>query len=316
MMKKFTKMAAVFLMALFVGLCIGNDGMEAKAAGLTQTDAQKTSLTVTWTADSSAVSYNVYLKEYSSDADYALVGNTPELTYTFNGLKPATKYNVRVISVEADGNEGYLSNTLYDAVTIPDKLIGLKQKMWWYWAKSLDVQWDRQDGASGYEIRLYDNKGKKKKSLSLSSYSSSTSFSIKNNIVYKVQARSYVTFKGQKKYSSWSTIYCLNQPMLKQVKLSGNKLQLKWDKVNGATQYQVYVSAKAKSGYKKVATVSKSKNSCTVKKFSGKKFSSKKKYYVYVEAICNKSNTKNSSGSLYYWNTKQGGGTSALSRKY
>lgn len=316
MMKKFVKTATVFLMALFVGICIDNGGMEVKAAGVTQTDAQKTSITVTWPAEKDTVSYNVYLKEYSGEADYALVGNTTELTYTFTGLKPATQYSVKVKNIEADGSEGYMSNTLLHAVTIPDKLTGLKQKMWWYWAKSLDVQWNRQDAADGYEVRLYDNKNKKKKSLSLSSYSSSTSFSIKNNIVYKVQARSYVNFSGKKYYSSWSTIYCLNQPMLKQVKVSGNKLQLKWDKVAGATQYKVYVSTKAKSGYKKVATVSKSKNSCTVKKFSGKTFSSKKKYYVYVEAICNKGGTKNSSGSLYYWNTKQGGGTGALSRKY
>lgn len=314
MMKRFMKMAAVFFMAFFVGICIGNGGMEAKAAGVTQTDAQKTSLTVTWTARSRAVKYNVYFKEYSSDADYALVGDTTELTYTFTGLKPATKYSIRIMPVEADGEESYSSSV--NAVTIPDKLEGLKQKMWWYWAKSLDVAWEKQDGADGYEVKLYDNKNKLKKNLSLSSYYSSTNFSIKNNIVYKVMARSYVTFNGQKNYSSWSTIYCLNQPMLKQVKLSGNKIQLKWDKVSGATQYKVYVSTKAKSGYKNVATVKKSKNTCTVKKLSGKKLSSKKKYYVYVEAICNKSGTKNSSGSLYYWNTKKGGGTDALSRKY
>lgn len=47
MMKKFLKTSALFLMVLFVGICIGTGTMEAKAAVVTQTDAQKTSVTVT-----------------------------------------------------------------------------------------------------------------------------------------------------------------------------------------------------------------------------------------------------------------------------
>lgn len=307
MMKKFTKMAAVFLMALFVSLCIGNSGIEAKAAGtITQTDAQKKSITVTWTADDGVESYNVYYKDYdNSSADYKLAGNTRGLTYTIEGLKPAKKYYVKVQSVK-DGKETYTYYGIFNAVTIPDKLTGLKQERWWHFIKKLDVKWDKQSAASGYEVRLYDNNGKKKKSLSLSG--SSTSFNIKNNIVYKVQARSYVKFNGKKKYSSWATIYCLDQPMLSKVKINKDKLELKWPKVAGATEYKVYVSTKQHSGYKKVATVSKNKNSCTVKKLNGKKFSSKKTYYVYVEAVCNKGKTKNTSGCVYCWSTKIGGG--------
>lgn len=302
MMKKFMKMAAVFLTAFFVGICTGKGGVDAKAA-VTQADAQKTSLTVTWTAERDAVSYNVYVKEYSGNEDFVLAGSTGELTYTLAGLKPSTKYSVNVKAVKADGTESY-GSTLYGAVTLPDKLTGLKQERWYYWIAKLDVKWDKQSAAEGYEVKLYDNKNKLKKSLNTTL--SSAGFTIKNNVVYKVKVRCYMTYNGKKQYSSWSTIYCLNQPMLKQIKLSGNNLQLKWDKVAGATQYKVYVSTKARSGYKKVATVSKSKNSCTVKKLGSKKLSSKKKYYVYVEAVCNKDGTKNSSGFLYYWDTKMG----------
>ena len=169
--------------------------------------------------------------------------------------------------------------------------------------------------ADGFEVKLFDNKGKLKKTNKVGGYSSRTNFSVKNNVVYKVRARSFTTFNGKKYYSSWGTIYCLNQPMLSKVKVSGNKLELKWKKTNGATQYKVYVSTKMKNGYKKVATVSKNKSSCTVKKFNGKKFSSKKTYYVYVEAICNKGGTKNTSSSLYCWNTKRGGGDSSWNHR-
>lgn len=312
MMKKFLKMSALFLLTLMVFVCIDKGGVEAKAS-VTQADAQKTSVTVTWTEERDAVSYNVYLKEYGQE-DFALVGNTPELSYTLTGLKPATKYVVKAAPVKADGTEGY-GSTNYDVVTIPDKMTGFKQERWWYFNKEVNVKWDKQTGASGYEIKFYDNKGKLKKTSKEGRYSTSTTFPVKNNVVYKARARSFTTFNGKNYYSSWATIYCLNQPMISKVKVSGNKLEVKWKKTNGATQYKVYVSTKMKTGYKKVATVSKSKGSCTVKKFNKKKISPKKTYYVYVEAICNKGGTKNTSGSLYCWNTKRGGGDYSWSHR-
>lgn len=311
-MKKFLKTAAIFLMTLFIGVCIGKGGVEAKAA-VSQTDAQKTTATVTWTAERNAVSYNVYLKEYGQE-EFVFVANTPELSYTLTGLKPATKYVVKAAAVKADGTEEY-GSTNYNVVTIPDKMMGFKQERWWYFNKDVNVTWDKQTGADGYEVKLYDNKGKLKKTNKENGYSTSTKFPVKNNVVYKVRARSFTTFNGKDYYSSWATIYCLNQPMISKVKVSGNKLEVKWKKTNGATQYKVYVSTKMKTGYKKVATVSKSKDSCTVKKFNKKKFSSKKTYYVYVEAICDKGGTKNTSGSLYCWNTKRGGGDYSWSHR-
>lgn len=312
MMKKFLKTAAIFLMTLFIGVCIGKGGVEAKAA-VSQTDAQKTTATVTWTAERNAVSYNVYLKEYGQE-EFVFVENTPELSYTLTGLKPATKYVVKAAAVKADGTEEY-GSTNYNVVTIPDKMMGFKQERWWYLNKNVNVTWDKQTGVDGYEVELYDNKGKLKKTNKENGYSTSTTFPVKNNVVYKARARSFTTFNGNNYYSSWETIYCLNQPMISKVKVSGNKLEVKWKKTNGATQYKVYVSTKMKTGYKKVATVNKSKDSCTVKKFNKKKFSSKKTYYVYVEAICNKGGTKNTSGSLYCWNTKRGGGDYSWSHR-
>lgn len=92
--------------------------------------------------------------------------------------------------------------------------------------------------------------------------------------VYSVKARSFMTYNGQKYYSDWANIYCLNQARIKKVKVSGSKLNVNWGKIAGATGYRIYVSTKKGSGFKKVATVSKNKSS------------------------------KNSSGALYYWNTK------------
>ena len=309
-LSNFKKSIAVFALVLFAGIMLGTGNTTVDAAtlysvtSLKQTAADKTSVTVSFQAAEGATSYNVYYKEYGTD-DYISAGNTTDTTYTITGLKSGVNYVVKICST--NGIEESYGSTNYNIVTLPDKLTGLHQKYWWYFAKSLDVAWDEQSGADGYEVILLDDKGKKVTSQTLSGYSATTSFSKMKDKVYTVKVRSFLTFNGQKYYSSYASIRCLNQARITNIKVSGSKLTLKWGKVSGATGYQIYVSTNQKKGYKKVATVNSKKNSCTVKKFKGKKFSSKKTYYVYVKTVCNKGKSKNTSGALYYWNSKTGG---------
>ena len=309
--KNFTKSIAVFAMVLIASICMGAGSTKVQAANvgyissLQQTGADKHSVTVTWTPVSDATSYNVYYRDYSTgyDAEFVFVESTVDTSYTMTGLDDGSEYDIKVAPVNATG-EGY-GKTCYDTVTLPDSLSYLKQTKWWYIIHKLDVEWEEQSGVDGYEVVLYDNNGKKVSKQKIErSYSNYASFSNMKDKVYTVKARSYKTWNGKKYYSSWSKIYCLNQARVTKASVSGNKMTVKWGKVAGATSYEVYVSTKPKSGYKKVATVSKSKNSCTIKKFKGKKISSKRTYYVYVKTICKKGKTKNTSGALYYWNTK------------
>lgn len=305
----FKKSIAVFALVLFSGILLGTGNTKVEAASvsaissLQQTAADKTSATISFQPSEDAASYNIFYKEYGAD-DFVLAGNTTSTTYTLTGLKPATNYSVKVTAVNgADESYGV---TDYDVVTLPDQMTGLHQERWYYFIKELNVAWDRQSAADGYEVTLLDDKGKKVKSLTLSGYSSSISFSKMKDKVYTVKARSFMTYNGQKYYSSYASIRCLNQARITKIKVNGSKLKLKWGKISGATGYQIYVSTNPKKGYKKVATVSNKKNSCTIKKFKGKKFSSKKTYYVYVKTVCNKGKFKNTSGALYYWNSKTG----------
>lgn len=310
-LSKFTKSIALFAMVLLTAVLVGTPDTKVQAASigsvysLQQTGADKNSLTVSFDAAENAVSYNVYYQEYASEGDYILAGNTTATSYTLTGLKSATKYYVKVVGT--DGIEEGYGRTLYDAVTLPDKMSGLKQEKWWYYIHVLDVTWDRQSAADGFEVTLYDDKGKKVKTQNLGGHSNSASFRKMKDKVYTVKARSYMTYNGQKYYSSYASISCLNQARVTKAKVKGSKLTVSWGKISGATGYQIYVSTKPTSGYKKIATISKKKNSCTIKKLSGKKISSKKTYYVYVKTVCNKGKLKNTSGALYYWNTSNSG---------
>jgi lysozyme len=77
---------------------------------------------------------------------------------------------------------------------------------------------------------------------------------------------------------------------IKSVKKSGkNGIKITWNKVSGISNYQIYMSTKSKSGFKKIATVSASKTSYTKTKL--KKC---KRYYFKIRTA------KKVSGAYYY----------------
>lgn len=189
--------------------------------------------------------------------------------------------------------------------TLPAKVSGVNQTKWWYYAKSVDFAWTDQPVAD-YEYVIRNNKNKivsKNTSLGNSGYLSKVS----NTMVYNVQVRGYITVNGQKYYDKWSDkAYLFTQPMVKKASVSGSKLKITWSKVSGVTGYDVYVSAKEKSGYKKVKSLSSSKSSVTVSKLGGKKFSSKKTYYIYIVGKKKVGKTTYTSGRHYSYKLKKG----------
>ena len=77
---------------------------------------------------------------------------------------------------------------------------------------------------------------------------------------------------------------------IKSVKKSGkNGIKVTWNKVSGISNYQIYMSTKSKSGFKKIATVSASKTSYTKTKLK-----KGKRYYFKIRTA------KKVSGAYYY----------------
>ena len=281
---------AVFIMAMAFVVT----GTTAQAA-VNQTAQTQTSITVDWST--SAKEYaTAYYVGYSEDmsaartmAESKTITLAPTVTsYTITGLKPGTKYYVYVYatySYSASGNQYTNSiGSSYDSVTLPAKVTGLNQTKWWYYIENVDFSWDEQTGAD-FEVKVMNHKGKVLKKTDV--YGNKSGYDdVNNNKTYQVQVRAYVTINGQKVYGDWSDkAYLFTQPMVNKSKVSGGKLTIKWGKITGVSSYDVYVSTKEKSGYKKVAkNIKASKTSVTVKKLKGKKFKASKKYYVYIVA--------------------------------
>ena len=132
---------------------------------------------------------------------------------------------------------------------------------------------------------------KRIKLLKPSSYYSYCSYSNKafaKNDLFKVKVRAYAkAADGKKYYTGWSSWnYFSTDKIIKSVKNKGSKgIEVKWNKINGASGYKVYVGTKNDSKkYKVVATIKKgSTTSTTFKKYNKKALKNGQRYYVYVK---------------------------------
>ena len=296
-MKKKMKQFVVGLFAV-AAACLLIPATQAKAYSynLSHQIAQtQNSVTVAWTAPEPSTyytyssTYNVYLaKDYSEIDNVAPVAiPISETSYTFTNLAPGTEYYFKVTytSTSTYGTTYDRTAESGDIVTLPGKVTGVRQERWWRYALSVNATWDKQNEVSGYEYEFRDGKNKKIKSEIFNYNSNSMSHSIKNNMLYTLRVRAYTELNGQVYWGEWSDkAYLFTQPEVSKASISGGKLNVSWKKITGVTGYDIYVSTNQNKGYKKVASVSAKKGSATIKKFSGKKFNPKKKYYVYIAA--------------------------------
>jgi hypothetical protein len=311
MKRSFRKLFTGFL--LFVFLMALGPGVKASAATLTQTNLAMNSITVSWTEPTNTVTrYTVYVGTGYSDCALYTELAPGQTSVTISGLPAGCERYIRVqydyVSSYGTPRSDYFLGSAY-AVTLPGKVTGLKQDRWWYFIQKFEATWDKQDSVTGYEYVIKNNKGKTVAQAKISRNTNSVdSGKISNAIVYTMQVRAYTTVNGQTYYGDWSdTGYFFTQPRVTKAKVSGSKLTVKWNKVGGATGYDIYVSTSPQSGYKKVKSVSSKTSSVTLSKFGSKKFSSKKKYYVYVATKKKTKTGTYTSGRLYFWNTKSSG---------
>lgn len=136
--------------------------------------------------------------------------------------------------------------------------------------------------AAKYEIELVDKKKKKEKTIIVDCTNKDYVYKTIKNLtgdVYTVRIRALVgDVKG-----SWSDkVYVIKQPRAQARTYNGN-VQIKWEKISGATGYDIYMSTSRNGKYKKVASAGKNTALKTIKKYNKKKLQSKK-YYYYVVA--------------------------------
>ncbi|MGI6070260.1 MAG: fibronectin type III domain-containing protein [Blautia sp.] len=248
-----------------------SEAMLGATAVLKQTNATTTSVTISWDRVEGASSYTLSLSEYSPvnySVETEITATKDKESYTIKNLKAGLKYWVKVQT------DNYKTSSIV-CKTIPGTVKNVKQYCYPS-SKRMNFSWDRIQSADGYEIYKYSTGNKY---LSRYDAKSSTSKTIgMGSNFYSFRIRAYTYINGVKKNGRLYRFYTSLQPSMDRYYRTGTTtVRVPWAKISGATNYEVYLSTKKDSGYKKVKTVTT--NQATLSNVKSGQL-----YYIYVRA--------------------------------
>lgn len=264
---------------------------------LKQTKATDNTITIQWNRPAGAQAYGINLR-VRGESDYERVtefaSSKETVTYTIKNLKSNTFYEVQVFAGNASDPSG-ITKTI-SCKTTPGKIVGLKYSSNTP-SKKMTFQWNRKQTADGYELYKYSLEGKllsryEVKQSSLSKISKT--IGVGGNF-YSYRIRAYTIINGTKCRGALRYFYTSLQPEITKIyKASSTSVKPVWSKINGVTNYQVYLATSANGTYKKVATTKS--NQAVI---SG--LQKGKTYYITVYATKNINGKTQKSPFTYYW---------------
>ena len=267
----------------------------SKPSYLKKTDSTTNSITLNWSKVPGANCYEVSYKK--SDAQYGTQPKKKIVTstkITLTKLSKNAEYDVYVYPARRVGSKGYMAVVSYDYVymynvgTTPTQVNGVSVTSYWSSFNEIAVECNKKQSADGYQFELwtaYKSKDTKVASVTRSyNYVNLRSAALEKKNFYKVRIRAYAeTSNGKKKYGQWSSWkYVCQQPKMVNISCTSKGIKYSWDTIQGAYKYDLYVSLKKDSGYKKAASVKKS--NYTLTKFNKKPLKKGQTYYAYVVA--------------------------------
>ena len=148
------------------------------------------------------------------------------------------------------------------------------------------LSWNKVTGSSGYEVLRATSKTgtyKSVKTITSGSTVSYTDKSLATGTTYYYKVRAYRTVDKKKVYSSYSSVVSA-KPVLKtpSVKLTSGskKATIKWEKISGASGYEVYRATSKSRKYSKIKTITKN----STVSYVNSSLTKNKTYYYKVRA--------------------------------
>lgn len=109
-----------------------------------------------------------------------------------------------------------------------------------------------------------------------------------NGTFYKYRVRTYVECGSKKVFSKWSSYHYIG--VSKETKGTSYKnyrhkyqtIRVNWSKLSGASSFDIYISNRENSGYKKVKTISAKTRKITITKYGKSRLKVSTSYYVKI----------------------------------
>ena len=233
---------------------------------------QKDGIYLDWADIEGAEGYNVYQK--LEDGTYELltqIEGAENSSFKHKDLAQNTEYTYKVCYYLTDENgqqteydTGYeeaTGRTLVELTTPTLKATALT-------AGSVKLTWNQVENADGYIVQQYDSSTgvyKTVKTITNANKTTYTRTGLKIATTYKYRVKAYVNVGTEQQYSDYSsvrnvkTLSTLAKPVVTTEVKSYSKIQLSWERVWGATGYQIQRYNTSTKKYQTVQTITSGK---------------------------------------------------------
>ena len=231
---------------------------------------------LTWDKVEGAKNYKVY-RSTDGGVTYSLLITTTGTSLTNTSAAAGTKYYYYVVAVSESGVESGKSNTVYRVCDLPRPTVTVTLNS----SGNPKLSWTKIDGATQYKVYRSTDGGATYSLLKTTTGTSLTNTSVTagTKYYYKVYAV-HSNSSANSAYSTVVSIACkLATPAVKVSNVaSSGKIKLTWDKVEGASKYNVYRSANGGTTYSLLTTTSGTSLTNT-------SATAGSKYYYYIVAV-------------------------------
>ena len=216
-------------------------------------------ITLNWSADSSAEGYSVYYST-KADGDFISLGDTKDNSFS-KAFTIGKTYYFKVKSYAAVKNERAEGN-FTDTVKIQCGLAKSEiTDISCAGSGKLKVTWNSVDKADGYSFYMATEKDGTYKCLLSTTKNTYTATNLTASQDYYFKVRAYKTVSGAKVFGDFSDIKS-ETANLKKVNItsieskSNNSLTVSWDKIDNAQGYSIYMATEKDGTYKCIASTS------------------------------------------------------------
>lgn len=249
------------------------------------------SITIKWNKVTRAKGYQVYAK-LASSKNFKCYGSTSKNTFTIKNLRYAEEYVIMVKAYKNLNGKKLFSKEYksINTVTAPNKLSNVKIEN--DSKSTIRISWNKLARITGYKIYQYNPSNKKWDIIETTTSNSVKVKNLKLGVEYKFRVKAYlvykkVTYNGT--ITTLSDMIYLGKPKNLEVtfdwkidsngkkRVDSDIKKLKWDKVDLATGYMVYLYDEA-AKTEKLYTTTKETNA-TLSNLGEKKY-----YRIYVKA--------------------------------
>ena len=199
------------------------------------------SITLQWDKNTSASGYELQKYDGSKWVAIKTLTSNTDTSFTVTNLAPSTTFQFRLRAYKDFGSaKSYSEFTGLNVTTRPYTTTGLKCSS--KTNVSINLQWNKNTSASGYELQKYD--GSKWETIKTFTSNADTSFNVtglKASTTYKFRLRAYKALTNAKSYSEFTVLNVNTRPYtttgMKCSSKTNVSANLQWNKNISANGY-------------------------------------------------------------------------------